>query len=171
MTVSGPTIVRDARPDERDAVRALTLRAYEEYGTTMAPEAWAGLHDAIVAALDADPPCDRFIALHGERLVGSVLLFPPSADAYGGRAASAGTPELRLLAVDPDARGLGVGRLLVEACVLRARAVGARELGLHSSASMIAARRLYAGMGFVRAPERDFRTGGSELVEGYRLVL
>lgn len=163
--------VRDAREDERDIVRALTRRAYDEYARHMAPAAWEGLRDAVTAALESDAPAEHIVALRGGRVVGSVFLYPPSADAYGGRAASAPAPELRLLAVEPDARGHGVGRLLVEECARRARVTGARELGLHTSASMTAARRLYAGMGFVRAPERDFRTGESELVEGYRLVL
>ena len=38
----GRVLVRDARESERDAVRDLTLRAYGEYATVMAPAAWAG---------------------------------------------------------------------------------------------------------------------------------
>jgi ribosomal protein S18 acetylase RimI-like enzyme len=49
--------------------------------------------------------------------------------------------------------------------------MGARELGLHTSASMRAAMRMYERMGFVRAPEYDFRPPGAELVEAYRLPL
>ncbi len=45
--------VRDARPGEADAVRALTLGAYAEYAGVMAPAAWAGLDAAVRAALDA----------------------------------------------------------------------------------------------------------------------
>ena len=152
-------------------VRELTLRAYAEYGRVMTAPAWVGLRDAVTSALESDDAAERIVAEHEGRIVGSVFLFPPAADAYGGRAASVPVPELRLLAVDPDARGLGVGRRLVDECAVRARDAGARELGLHTSASMVAARRLYASLGFTRAPERDFRTGESELVEGYRLVL
>ena len=67
--------------------------------------------------------------------------------------------------------GLGVGHALVDECVRRARRAGAAELGLHTSESMRVARRMYERMGFERAPERDFRPGGAELVEGYRLRL
>lgn len=42
---------------------------------------------------------------------------------------------------------------------------------MHTSVSMRAAIRLYERMGFVRAPEHDFRPPGAELVEGYRLRL
>jgi len=59
----------------------------------------------------------------------------------------------------------------MDECVRRARAMGATDLGLHTSASMRGAMRIYQRMGFVRAPEHDFRPDGAELVEGYRLPL
>jgi GNAT superfamily N-acetyltransferase len=163
--------VRDARDDERDLVRDLTLRAYAEYATAMQPTAWRGLEAAVRAALDSDEGAERIVAERGGTLVGSVFLFPPAADAYGGLAARASWPELRLLAVAPEARGAGVGRALVEECVRRARRAGATELGLHTSRSMRPAIRIYERMGFVRAPDRDFQPDGAELVEAYRLPL
>ena len=71
----------------------------------------------------------------------------------------------------PEARGHGVGRALVDECVRRARRMGATDLGLHSSHSMRVAIGMYERMGFVRAPEHDFRPEGAELVRGYRLPL
>jgi len=166
-----PVILRDARDDERPAVRALTLRAYAEYAARMAPEAWHELEAALRAALLASGRAERIVAEHGGAVVGSVLLFPPSANAYGALMEQGSWPELRLLAVAPEARGLGVGAALVRECVRRARRMGARELGLHTSESMAVARAMYRRMGFVRAPEHDFRPAGAELVEGYRLPL
>jgi ribosomal protein S18 acetylase RimI-like enzyme len=99
------------------------------------------------------------------------MLFPPAAAAYGDTVQAPPWPELRLLAVSPEARGMGVGRLLVDECVRRARASGATELGLHTSKSMETAIGMYRRMGFVRAPEHDFQPEGAELVEGYRLRL
>jgi GNAT superfamily N-acetyltransferase len=163
--------VRDARGDERGAIRALTLRAYAELATVMEPEAWEELHGALRAALDGDAPAERIVAEHGGELVGSVHLFPPASDAYGGMVGEAPWPELRLLAVAPEARGHGVGRLLVDECIRRARAMGAAELGLHTSKSMRVAMGMYERMGFVRAPEHDFQPEGAELVQGYRLPL
>ena len=168
---AGAVRVRDARADERAAVRDLTLRAYAEYATRMEPAAWARLEQAVRAALIASTPAERIVADRDGTLVGSVLLYPPAADAYGGLTAQAGVPQLRLLAVPPEARGLGVGRLLVEECVRRARRMGAAELGLHTSRSMQVAMRMYERMGFVRAPAHDFRPEGAELVEAYRLRL
>jgi ribosomal protein S18 acetylase RimI-like enzyme len=163
--------VRDARAGEAQAIRDLTLRAYAEYAAVMAPRAWAGLDGAVRAALASDDGAERIVAERGGALAGSVRLYPPAADAYAGAAGRAAWPELRLLAVAPEARGQGVGQALVRECVRRARAAGARELGLHTSASMRVAMGMYTRMGFVRAPEHDFRPEGAELVEGYRLPL
>jgi ribosomal protein S18 acetylase RimI-like enzyme len=163
--------VRDAREDDRAAVRALTLRAYAEYAGVMEPSAWAELEQALRRAIDSESGAERIVAEHAGRVVGSVMLFPPSAAAYGDAAEAPPWPELRLLAVSPDARGMGVGRLLVDECVRRARAGGAAELGLHTSRSMETAIGLYRRMGFARAPEHDFQPEGAERVEGYRLRL
>ena len=168
--MSGLTI-RDERPEERAAVRELTLRAYGEYARVMEPSAWAGLDGAVRSTLERDSAAERIVAEHDGRLVGAVMLFPPASDAYRGAVDDAGWPELRLLAVGPEARGLGVGRALVEECIARARRMGATDLGLHTSRSMQPAIRLYRRMGFVRAPETDFHPEGAELVEGYRLPL
>ncbi len=163
--------VRDAGDADRGAVRDLTLRAYGEFGAVMEPAAWTGLEAAVRAALDSAGPAERIVAERDGVIVGSVMLFPPAADAYGGLATEVPWPELRLLAVAPEARGLGVGQLLVDECVVRARRAGAVALGLHTSRSMQAAKRMYERMGFVRVPEHDFRPPGAELVEGYALRL
>lgn len=170
MSVSH-VVIRDARPNDRDAVRKLTLEAYAEYSTIMTPGSWAGLERAVHAALDSQERMHRVVVEHDGRVVGSVLLFPPSADAYGGVGHRVPWPELRLLAVSADARGLGVGRLLVEECIQRARSDGARAIGLHTSQSMGGAMRLYARAGFERVAEFDFQPEGAELVEAYVLRL
>jgi predicted N-acetyltransferase YhbS len=162
--------IRDARAEDRDAVRDLTLNAYAEYAGVMAPSAWTGLDQAIRSALASEGGrVERMVAEMDGRIVGSVMLYPSATDAYGGAVQGASWPELRLLAVAPVARGRGVGRMLVEECIRRARRSGASGLGLHTSRSMVSAIRMYRQMGFERAPEHDFRPQGAELVEAFRL--
>jgi ribosomal protein S18 acetylase RimI-like enzyme len=171
MSGDGDVRVRDARPEERDEIERLTRAAYEQYAERMAPEAWRGLRAAMVAGLATEEPVERIVAERDGRLVGSVLLFAPASDAYRGAVEPSGAPELRLLAVLPEARGSGVGKALVQECVRRARKAGARELGLHTSRSMEVAIGLYERMGFERAPELDFQPDGAERVTAYRLPL
>jgi predicted N-acetyltransferase YhbS len=163
--------IRDAREEERAAIRDLTLVAYAEYATIMASPAWEALRDVLRNVLDAEDAAERIVAERGGALVGSVMLYPAAVQSYGGALTDSAWPELRLLAVSPVARGQGVGAALVEECLRRARRSGASTLGLHTSESMRAAMHMYERMGFVRVPEHDFRVAGSELVMGYRLPL
>jgi ribosomal protein S18 acetylase RimI-like enzyme len=78
--------------------------------------------------------------------------------------------EIRMLAVLPAARGRGVGRALVEACIDLAREAHRRRLVLHTRAVMEDARHIYESLGFVRAPALDFSVEGIELL-GYVLDL
>ena len=66
---------------------------------------------------------------------------------------------LRGLAVDPEARGRGIGWQLAEACVLRAWRMGRQFLALHSSEFHEVARKLYLAMGFQRCPQYDLDVG------------
>lgn len=166
-----PLEVRDARADERDAIRALTLRAYAEFAESMTPATWAALRGALEDRLAAEGDFARIVARRDGALVGSVQLYPPSVDAYDGAIPLAPWPEVRLLAVAPEERGAGIGHALMDECIRRARALGATELGLHSSESLRDAVRMYERMGFERVPAYDFHPEGAELVRAYRLPL
>ena len=169
MSTTSLFSIRDARDDERPAIRDLTLAAYAEYAEIMAPSAWAGLRQAVLSGLEAEGAVERIVAERGGTLLGSVMLYEADANAYGDASAGGGWPELRLLAVAQAARGQGVGTALVEECVRRAQRAGASTLGLHTSESLRAAIRMYERMGFVRTPEGDFQPEGAELVMAYRL--
>jgi GNAT superfamily N-acetyltransferase len=163
--------IRDARADERARIVELTVGAYGEYSTLMEPDAWAALEQALHAALSSDAGVTRIVAELDGAVIGSAALYEPGSEAYGDLASRAPWPEVRLVAVDPAQRGRGIARALVAECARRARASGASWLGLHTSRTMAAAKRLYEGMGFVRDPASDFQPPGAELVEGYLLDL
>lgn len=76
----------------------------------------------------------------------------------GGRYAEFQDPAaagIRMLAVAPTARGMGVGTALVRECLARARSEGRRRVILHTTRWMHAAHRLYEGLGFRRRTELD----------------
>lgn len=127
---------------------------------------YEGLVARIVAefAQDHDPHLERvWIAELDGRPVGCVMCVRDEAP---------GTARLRLLLVEPDARGLGIGDRLVAACVDFARGVGYRELVLWTNDVLTAARVLYQRHGFVLTAEKPHRSFGADLVgQDWRLAL
>jgi len=162
-------VIRDARPADREAIREVTLAAYQEYADRMS-ELWTRYRQNILTTLADVTPAEQLVAERDRAVVGTVLLYPARGDADRVTAAwHAHWPEVRLLAVLPTARGLGVGRALMEECARRAHRSGAGALALHTTDLMQAAIRLYEGMGFARAPELDFTPAPGFTVKGYRL--
>jgi DNA-binding MarR family transcriptional regulator/GNAT superfamily N-acetyltransferase len=82
------------------------------------------------------------------------------------------TARLRLLLLEPAARGLGLGRLLVEETLRFARQAGYTEMVLWTHAQLVAARAIYADMGFIKTAEWTHSDFGPEVVsETWRLAL
>ena len=165
--------IRDARASDRAAIEAVTLSAYEQYAVVMRPTLWVRYRENIVATLAAAPPGTQIVAEEDGRIVGSVLLYPAGAklDPPGAGSVTLAFPEVRLLAVAPSARGQGIGILLMNECVRRARESGAAALTLHTTEMMRAAMRLYERLGFRRMPELDFEPAPGVTVKGFRLDL
>jgi GNAT superfamily N-acetyltransferase len=77
------------------------------------------------------------------------------------------TAKLRLLIVEPHARGRGVGKRLVAECIAFARRAGYRELVLWTQSNLLAARAIYASLGFRRTRSQRHREFGIPLVGEY----
>lgn len=161
--------IRDARPDEYDAMLEVALAAYEQY-TSLMPH-WTMYRDHLIATMTNDDRAERIVAAQNNQIIGGVLLYPSAPHHVAPTAQAAPWPELRLLAVAPWTRGIGVGRALLEECIARARRSGASAIGLHTEDVMAVAQRMYVQRGFVRSPEHDFSPSDGVLVKGYRLDL
>ncbi len=82
------------------------------------------------------------------------------------------TARLRLLLVEPDARGLRIGDRLVEAVIDFARDGGYRDLVLWTNDALSAARRIYQRHGFVLVAEKPHCLFGADLTgQDWRLDL
>jgi len=80
---------------------------------------------------------------------------------------SAQTAQLRMLIVEPSARGLGLGRRLVDACVGFARAAGYRKLVLWTQSELEAARAIYGKAGFRQVRSEAHHSFGKRLTGEY----
>ena len=163
--------IREARPNDREAIKAVTLAAYQEYATLMQAH-WEIYRQNIVATLADIQPAAQLVADQAGQLVGTVLLYPAGTIVAnpGNEPITLPWPEVRLLAVSPTARGQGVGAALMQECIRRARQ-SSRVLTLHTTDIMQSAMRLYARMGFQRAPELDFQPAPGVTIKGFRLSL
>jgi DNA-binding MarR family transcriptional regulator/GNAT superfamily N-acetyltransferase len=156
-------VLRPHRPGDMGWVTARHGALYaEEYGLNHKMEAYVA---EVVAKFlrDFDPAREHcWIAEQEGAPIGSVFLVKENED----------VAKLRLLIVEPRARGLGVGRALVEECVRFARQAGYREIVLWTHSILTAARRIYDFVGFEIVETETHDEFGPELVgETWRLRL
>jgi DNA-binding MarR family transcriptional regulator len=134
----------------------------QEYGWD---ESYEALAAEILAAFvkDNDPDKERsWIAERDGKVVGSVFVMR----------ASDTVAKLRLLYVEPSARGLGLGRRLVDACIAFARDRGYRTLTLWTNDVLVPARRIYQQAGFTCVAREPHHSFGKDLVgETWELAL
>jgi DNA-binding MarR family transcriptional regulator/GNAT superfamily N-acetyltransferase len=153
-----PFILRPHRPGDMGWVVARHGALYaEERGWD---ETFEALAAEIVAQFlrDFDPKREAcWIAERDSENVGVGFLVKKSAR----------VAKLRLLLVDPKARGLGIGARLVEECIRFARQVGYKKIILWTQSVLVGARRIYQNAGFQLVKEEPHRSFGHDLVGEY----
>jgi DNA-binding MarR family transcriptional regulator/N-acetylglutamate synthase-like GNAT family acetyltransferase len=148
-------VLRDLRAGDLGWIVERNGAVYaEEFG-------WDRDYEALVAEIVADfqrrlrPLRERaWIAEVDGARAGCVLCKQRDAD----------TAQLRLLLVEPWARGLGIGGLLVDACIAFARDAGYGAMMLWTNDVLIAARRIYRARGFELVEESPHHSFGRDLV-------
>jgi DNA-binding MarR family transcriptional regulator/ribosomal protein S18 acetylase RimI-like enzyme len=152
---AAPWMIRPHRPGDIGWIIGTHGRLYaQEYG-------WDQTFEALVAEIagtflrdfDAAGECCWIAERHDEP-VGAVMVVKKS-DAEA---------QLRLLIVDPSARGLGIGERLVDECIAFARAKSYAKLVLWTNDILHAARRIYVAAGFRLVEQAPHHSFGKDLV-------
>jgi DNA-binding MarR family transcriptional regulator/GNAT superfamily N-acetyltransferase len=136
---SEPVIFRALQPGDAGWI-------IHRHATLIAPEfGWNASFEALCARIMADfmdnfqPECERsWIVERGGEILGSLFLIREDA----------ATAKLRLLYVEPAARGMGLARKLLEKSIQFARDKGYRRVSLFTTSNLLTARRLYVRLGF-----------------------
>lgn len=160
--------VREARPDEYEAIGELTVAAYAIHPDAADDAPYvAELRD--VARRAAICPVYAAVDDAGRVLGGAMYVpGPGNPHAESEREGEAG---IRMLAVAPEAQRRGIGTALTRALIERATTEGRRRIVLLSLPTMTAAHRLYEGLGFRRAPDRDLTSEPALVLLGFELDL
>lgn len=152
---SSSYLLRDPRPGDMGwIIHRQGLLYFQEYG-------WNADFEALVAEIVAkyvqqfDPRSDRcWIAEKDGQVVGSIFVVREDET----------TAKLRLLYVDANARGLGIGRRLVDECLRFARQAGYKKMVLWTNSVLVDARRIYEKAGFQLIEEEAHHSFGKDLV-------
>ena len=122
---------------------------------------WNEEYEALIAGImsrfltNFDPAREKcWVAERDGEIVGSVFVVKKTGT----------VAQLRLLYVEPDARGLGIGRRLVDECIRFSRAKKYRTLTLWTNSVLVSARRIYEAAGFRLVKEEKHRSFGKNLV-------
>ena len=162
--------IREAQTEELDEVSRVIGSSFEEYAASVPASAFEAYLKDIMDVRSRLSFTELLVAEDQGQVVGSVTFYPDGSR-YGEDVWPDGWAGLRLIAVQPESRGLGIGRALAQECIRRSRQRGIPTLGLHSTEAMWVARGMYERMGFIRVPEFDFHPTSRTTVVAYRLDL
>lgn len=112
-----------------------------------------------IGNLTRNPKTKLLTAVSSEDRINGAVVYIGDMKYYG----SGGTATLernaagfRLLAVDPAARGLGIGKLLTDACIQLAKDENQSQMIIHTTEAMQVAWKMYENIGFRRSKDLDF---------------
>ncbi len=151
--------IRPVRAKEQGEAGRVTALAYREFARPGDPD-WT---DYLARIADVPARNGRtlvLVAVEDDVILGSVTLeLEGRTEADPEQPLAPDEAHIRMLGVHPEHRRRGIARLLMEACLERAREAGRSRITLHTTTRMEAAQRMYESLGFHRTPDRVFPDG------------
>ena len=128
-----------------------------------------------VGDLTKNPNTELIVAVSKQGKIGGAVVYFKDLKDYGSGGSISLENEknaagFRLLAVDPETRGMGIGKKLILECIKRSEASNFEQIIIHSTKTMHTAWKMYEKLGFKRAEELDFMLGDLG-VFGFRYTL
>ncbi|MDC6365103.1 MULTISPECIES: bifunctional helix-turn-helix transcriptional regulator/GNAT family N-acetyltransferase [Flavobacteriaceae] len=166
-------IIRKAKSSEFKEIGELMVRGYSSLEGFPKADAMPEYYNTLanIGEFTKKPKTELLIAVSTtDKILGGVLFFNDM-KYYGTKGivtSQKNAAGFRLLAVDPKARGMGVGRALTVACIEKAKKEGQNQIIIHSTAFMKVALKMYEKLGFQRSTDLDFKQGDIP-VYGFRL--
>ncbi|HEX7029288.1 MAG TPA: GNAT family N-acetyltransferase [Gammaproteobacteria bacterium] len=175
MTTIANLLIREIRPEEFGALGRLMVDVYSRLDGFPKPDEQPRYYEMLanIGRFTESKTAKVLVAPAGNgALAGGVVYFGDMAEYGSGGSATRvrNASGIRLLAVDPEFRGMGVGKTLTEACIRLAKASGHAQLVLHTTQAMKIAWGMYEKLGFRRSPDLDFMQDALP-VFGFRLAL
>jgi len=167
--------LRNAQPAEYPAVGQLLVRAYSQLEGFPSPTEQPDYYKILanVGELTKAPGTEILVAVGTDEAILGCMVYYTNMQYYGPHEISIQEEDaagLRLLAVNPELQGKGIGKQLTLAGIEKARRQGKRQVILHSTTAMKTARAMYEKLGFTPSAEIDFVQSGLE-VYGFRYLL
>lgn len=172
---SSPVNIREMLPQESEPLGQLMLEVYSKLDGMPSPKEQPAYYDMLanIGDFSNKKGAKVLVAVSEDNdLLGGVVYFGDMSEYGSGGTATRerNASGIRLLGVAEKARGLGIGKLLTNACIQLAEGRRHPQIILHTTQAMVAAWKMYEHMGFERSEELDFLQQGFP-VFGFRLRL
>lgn len=167
--------IREVRSEEFETLGQLLVDVYSQLDGFPKPHEQPRYFEMLanIGTFSEKKDAKLLVALtSANEIVGGVVYFGDMAEYGSGGTATRETDAsgIRLLAVSPVARGMGVGKALTDRCIQLAHEKGHRCVVLHTTQAMKVAWCMYEKLGFRRAEDLDFMQEALQ-VYGFRLAL
>jgi ribosomal protein S18 acetylase RimI-like enzyme len=158
--------VRPIVPSDYPAISRITLDAYQGNRDDLGDDYREELQDVARRAA----VCPVLVAAGRDGTVLGAVAYVPGPDNPMSELERDGEAGIRMLAVDPAAQGLGVGRALTVACIDHARRAGRSGMALYTRPANVAAQGLYESLGFIRDADRDWEYAPGRWLWAFKLT-